>query len=1068
LNEGLNEKVNEKVNEHVSQPKVFEFAKEIGMETLALMDKIREWKLPVRSHMAELAPEMVEQIKAKLSEGPSTKASDAKKKKVAKKAAPAGPAAKANGAAKKPPPAAKPENKPGNRKAAEEQAAAALRAAGATAAGRVVVKKAPPKTVVRRKHDEIAEDASETAEATETPEAADAGDRAHEGELARASLDAASAEIAPASASEAEYEDERLLPAAEDVAHAGTHHGVAAASVAHAPAVEPATPPAVPHIAAPEPASPASAAHAPHASHSLNVVTHPAAHAANLSAHAPHLTPSHPAPGLSSGAAAGGAHAVAAAGTHPAPVADGAPSGPTPGRKREVVMTAGASSGIRSEPRRNIVGRMDLSRVQAPQGSGRPGGIGIGGPSPRIGGGPGAPGPRGLRPGFVSAAPVDLPGSDADSERRRFEDRTRKRPGAPGAAPAANQKEQEVAAFAATEFRKREMVFQPKKKKGMLNRASKQTQITTPKASKRVVKVDERMKVSDLAEALGVKAAQVVKKLMVSGVTATMNTVLDFDTISLIAPEFEHEAVNVHRTVDQLIEATAFGELDAQRQPRPPVVTIMGHVDHGKTSLLDAIRKADVASGEAGGITQHIGAYRVTTEDGHIITFLDTPGHEAFTAMRARGANVTDIAVIVVAADDGVMPQTAEAINHAKAAGVPIIVAVNKIDKPGANPDKIKQQLTEFQLVPEEWGGDTIFVNTSAAQKTGIKELLEQIYLLAEMEELTGNAGRSATGAVIEARVDKGRGPVATLLIQDGTLRIGQPIVVGAVAGRVRMLINDKGERVQEAGPSTPVEVLGLSEAPMAGDRFDSCETEKDAEEIAQARKQSKEQAAPVPAAKMSLEDLFSKVKMGETKELALVLKSDVAGSSEAIKGMFEKLGTSEVKIKIIHAAVGGINESDVLLASTAKGIVVGFNVRPDGGAQQMAKREGVEIKTYTIVYELVDDMKKAMSGLLAPEIKEQSQGRAEVRNIFSVPKLGTIAGCAVVDGKIARNSQVRLVRDGKIVYTGKLASLKRFKDDAKEVAAGYECGVGIENFNDIKVGDVIEAFTQETISREI
>jgi len=515
-----------------------------------------------------------------------------------------------------------------------------------------------------------------------------------------------------------------------------------------------------------------------------------------------------------------------------------------------------------------------------------------------------------------------------------------------------------------------------------------------------------------------------------------------------------------------MIKTNAFGQLDAETILRPPVVTIMGHVDHGKTSLLDAIRKAKVAAGEAGGITQHIGAYQVTTEQGHLITFIDTPGHEAFTAMRARGANATDIAVIVVAADDGVMPQTIEAVSHAKAAGVPIIVALNKMDKPGANPERVKQQLTEQQLVPEEWGGDTIYVPVSAHTQAGLPELLEQIYLVAEVEELKANPKRSATGVVIESRMDKGRGAVATLLVQDGTLSIGQSIVVGTVAGKVRGLIDYKGARVTEAGPSMPVEIQGLSEVPLAGDRFDVTPDEKSAVEIATARKQRA--ADENVKGKVSLEDIFAKMKAGDVKELAIVLKTDVAGSSEAIKGMLEKVGNAEVKVKLIHAAVGGINESDILLASSAKGIAVGFNVRPDGGAQAAAKRLGVEIKTYTIVYEMIDDIKKALAGLLTPDIVEKQLGRAEVRNTFTVPKIGLIAGCFVADGKITRQAEVRLVRDGKIVYTGKIGSLKRFKDDAKEVAAGYECGIGIENFNDVKVGDFIEAFQKETIVREL
>jgi translation initiation factor IF-2 len=746
-------------------------------------------------------------------------------------------------------------------------------------------------------------------------------------------------------------------------------------------------------------------------------------------------------------------------------------------------MTAGGpSSGIKSEPRRNIVGRMDLSRVQPPHGGpSRPGGAGGfgprtsgyqgGNPNSRPGmpftGGPGG-GPRPLRAGFVSSGPVEVEDEATLEARRRFDDkRAKSKPGAGGGPGAgAGGREEEVQAFAATEFRKREMVFQPKKKKGLLNRVAMKTEITKAKASKRVVKVDQSMKLSDLANEMGVKAGQLTKALMQQGVMATMNTELDFDTIALIAPEFEYEAVNVHQTVDQMIEQTAFGDLSAEQVTRPPVVTIMGHVDHGKTSLLDTIRKANVASGEAGGITQHIGAYQVKTENGNLITFIDTPGHEAFTAMRARGANATDIAIIVVAADDGAMPQTIEAISHAKAAGVPIIVAVNKMDKAGANPDRVKQQLTEQELVPEEWGGETIYVPVSAHTRQGIPELLEQIDLVAEVQELKANPKRSATGLVIESRMDKGRGAVATLLIQDGTLEVGQSIVVGTVPGRVRALLNDKGERVTSAGPSVPVEVQGLSEVPLAGDKFDAVVDDQAAERIAGERRAAADAAAG--KGKVSLEDIFAKLKQGDVKELNIILKADVAGSSEAIKGMFEKLGTDEVKPKVIHSAVGGINESDILLASTAKAIVVGFNVRPDSGAQAAAKRLGVDVKTYTIVYELIDDMKKAMGGMLTPDIVEKQLGRAEVRNTFSVPKAGTIAGCFVTEGKIARGAEVRLLRENKIVYTGKLGSLKRFKDDAKEVAQGYECGMSIENFNDIKVGDVIEAFVKETVIRDL
>ena len=968
--------------QNVSQPKVFEFAKEIGMETLALMDKIREWKLPVRSHMAELDAEMLNQIRERLQAEKTEKpAESAKKKKVAKKAA----AAPAEGEA---PPAKKAATKAAAPKAAAPKATratAAKKAAPATeetpapaAAGakKQVVRKAAVKTVVRRAPTEEEKKAQEAEAAA----------------AAQAEAEAAAAHAAPETTVEAAPEPEVM----------------AAAPVAQeaAPAAE----------EAPQAQTPA----APQAS-----------------------------PATTAAAAAG------------------------PARKREVSMTSGGpSSGIKSEaPRRNIVGRMDLSRVAPPPGAGgdRPQRSGpvIGRPGQ---GGPSAgPAQRNLRTGFVSAAPPPAFPDGDDDRRGKFEDKKKKfgtaAPGGPGAA--STGKEEVVQTFSATEFRKREMVFQPKKKKGMLARESRKTEITTPKASKRVVKVDQTMKVGDLAQEMGIKAGQIVKVLMTNGVMATMTTDLDFDTIALIVPEFGFEAVNVHKTVEAMIDEHAFGNLDAESILRPPVVTIMGHVDHGKTSLLDSIRNAKVAAGEAGGITQHIGAYQVKTDTGHLITFLDTPGHEAFTNMRARGANATDIAVIVIAADDGVMPQTAEAINHAKAAGVPIIVALNKIDKAGANPDKIKRELTEFELVPEEWGGSTIFVETSAIQKTGINELLEQIHLVAEMEELKANPDRSATGLVIEARVDKGRGAVATLLVQDGTLKVGQSIVVGKVAGRVRSLMDYKGERVQEAGPAMPVEVLGLSEAPMAGDRFDVAKDDQAAAAIAATRKEQAQKAAQ-DNKKMSLEDIFAKMKQGDIKELPIVLKTDVAGSAEAIRGMFDKVGTDEVKIKVIHTAVGGINESDVLLASTANGIIVGFNVRPDGSASAAAKREGVEIKTYTIVYELMDDMKKAMAGLLAPTVVEKELGRAEVRNIFSVPKMGVIAGSFVADGKITRQAQVRLVRDGKIIYTGKIGSLKRFKDDAREVASGFECGIGIENFNDIKVGDVIEAFQTESIVREL
>lgn len=998
--------------------KVFEFAKEIGMETLALMDKIREWKLPVRSHMADLDSEMLEEIRTKLRGDSESAGSNAKKatKKVAKKATSEGAdadevAAKARTTAKTAGAAVKKVAAKTTAKTAKSDSVASAPTTAAKKTG-IVVKKAAAKVVVRKKPDgdEIEDSSLDETQSADSIDSDQGSEQFHSGSADSVGENLSLTE--PHDTGGDEVESDLVATAAVAVQLSSP----AVQTVGVAAAIDPTT------------------------SGGDTISIEPAT----------------------------GGDAVGGPATQP--------------RKREVVMTAhGPQSGIRSEPRRNIVGRMDLSRVQAPAGPrpqpAGPGGFQGGGPRPvgfQSGSGPrpvgtgfgsgGVGGARPLRAGFVSAPVMPSSGGnpfDDMLDKKKFEVKREKRVGAGGAAT----KEEEVAAFSSTEFRKREMVFQPKKKKGMLSRAGLSTQKTTPRASKRVVKVNQTMKVSDLAQEMGLKAAQITKTLMTQGVMATMSTDLDFDTIALIVPEFGFEAQNVHESVEEMIESTAFGKLDASRIVRPPVVTIMGHVDHGKTSLLDAIRKAKVAEGEAGGITQHIGAYQVTTDGGRVITFIDTPGHEAFTAMRARGANVTDIVVIVVAADDGVMPQTAEAINHAKAAGVPIIVAINKMDKPGANPDKIKQQMTEFELVPEEWGGTTIYAPVSALKKEGLSELLDHISLIAEVEELDANLERSATGVVIESRMDKGRGPVATLLVQDGTLKVGQSIVVGSVPGRVRSLINDRGERVQEAGPSCPVEILGLNAVANAGERFDIVQSDEDAVRIAGVRKQAFDDANK--GTKVSMEAIFDKLKAGAVKEFPIILKSDVAGSAEAIKGMFEKLASSEVKLKVVHSAVGGINESDVLLASTANGIVVGFNVRPDGGAQSQAKRLGVEIKLYTIVYELMDDMKKALSGLLTPESKETQLGRAEVRNIFNAPKVGTIAGCSVVDGKIVRSAQVRLVRDGKIIYTGRLGSLKRFKDDAKEVAQGYECGMSIENYNDLKVGDVIEAFQMESIARE-
>jgi translation initiation factor IF-2 len=571
--------------------------------------------------------------------------------------------------------------------------------------------------------------------------------------------------------------------------------------------------------------------------------------------------------------------------------------------------------------------------------------------------------------------------------------------------------------------------------------------------------------VGELANKLGKEPSEIIKKLLLLGVMATINQTLDKDAIELIASEY---GVEVEEEV--IIDETDFENYQivddpADLEERPPVVTIMGHVDHGKTTLLDSIRKTKVVEGEAGGITQHIGAYQVVV-NGKKITFLDTPGHEAFTTMRARGAQVTDITVLVVAADDGVMPQTIEAINHAKAANVPIIVAVNKIDKPTANPDRVMQELMEHGLVAEEWGGDTIFVKLSALTGEGIDQLLEMILLVAEMEELKANPKRRALGTVIEAQLDKGRGPVATLLVQNGTLRVGDPIVVGNTYGRVRAMVNDMGRRIKEAGPSTPVEITGLNEVPLAGDRFMVFEDEKKARQIGEARAQKQLLEQRSEKAKVSLEDLFEQIKQGEMKELNLIIKADVQGSVEALSAALQKIDVEGVKVKIIHSGVGAITEYDIMLASASNAIVIGFNVRPDANAKRTAESEKVDIRLHRIIYKVIEEIESAMKGLLDPEYEEKVIGQLQVRQTFKVSKVGTIAGCYVTDGKVTRDSGVRLIRDGVVIYEGEIDTLKRFKDDVKEVAQGYECGVTIKNFNDIKEGDIIEAFVVQEVKR--
>ncbi len=571
--------------------------------------------------------------------------------------------------------------------------------------------------------------------------------------------------------------------------------------------------------------------------------------------------------------------------------------------------------------------------------------------------------------------------------------------------------------------------------------------------------------VGELAKELGKEPSEIIKKLLMLGVMATINQDLDKDTIELIAGEY---GVQVEEEI--VYEKTEFEGYINEEKPedlveRPAVVTIMGHVDHGKTTLLDSIRNTKVTEGEAGGITQHIGAYQIV-QSGKKITFLDTPGHAAFTTMRARGAQVTDITILVVAADDGVMPQTVEAINHAKAAEVPIIVAVNKMDKPSANPDRVMQELTDHGLVPEAWGGETIFVPLSALTGEGIDSLIEMILLVTEVEELVANPNANATGTVIEAQLDKGRGSVATLLVQNGTLRVGDPIVVGNTFGRVRAMVNDLGRRVKEAGPSTPVEITGLNDVPQAGDQFLVFDDEKTARSVGEARLQKQLVEQRGSGNRVSLEDLFEQIKQGEMKEINLIVKADVQGSTEALAASLQKIDVEGVKVKIIHTGVGAITESDIILASASNAIVIGFNVRPDAGAKRTADVENVDIRLHRIIYKAIEEIEAAMKGMLDPEFQEKVIGQAEVRNTFKVSKVGTIAGCYVTEGKITRDSGVRLIRDGVVIFEGEIDTLKRFKDDVKEVARNYECGITITKFNDIKEGDIMEAFVMEEIER--
>ena len=612
---------------------------------------------------------------------------------------------------------------------------------------------------------------------------------------------------------------------------------------------------------------------------------------------------------------------------------------------------------------------------------------------------------------------------------------------------------------------KRDNKFKGNKARNEEQEKMRRLQMEVARKAPLTVKIPDEITVGELASRMKKTAGEVIKLLLKNGIMAAINQTIDFDTAEFIATEM---GCKVEKEITITIEERIIDDhvdTEEELQPRAPVVVVMGHVDHGKTSTLDAIRKTNVTSGEAGGITQHIGAYTVEL-NGQPITFLDTPGHAAFTSMRARGARCTDIAILVVAADDGIMPQTVESINHAKAAGVPIIVAVNKMDKPTANPDRVKQQLTEYELIPEEWGGDTIICPISAKTGMGLDNLLEMVLLTAEVQELRANPNRRAKGTVIEARLDKTRGPIATLLVQNGTLNQGDIIIAGTAVGRVRVMTNDKGRTVKTAGPSMPVEITGLADVPSPGDEFNAVTDERMARELVEQRRQAEKDAAANAMSKVTLDNLFAKMQEGEMKELPLIVKADVQGSAEALKASLEKISNEEVRVKVIHTGVGAINESDILLASTAGAIIVGFNVRPDAAAQASGQRANVDMRFYRVIYDAIDEIESAMKGMLAPKYEEAIIGHAEVRVTYKVSAIGTIAGCMVKDGKVTRDAQVRVLRDNIVIHQGEVGSLQRFKDAAKEVTAGYECGMSILKFNDIKEGDVFECFVMQELKR--
>ena len=735
-------------------------------------------------------------------------------------------------------------------------------------------------------------------------------------------------------------------------------------------------------------------------------------------------------------------------GTMAAKAAESAPPAPGVEPKTEKKVAAGAAEPVPPEMPRGarILGRIDLKQTVRVE------------PAPTpvlrrpVGATPAQPGAR-------AAETVQAPGADGEqktgAEEKPKTGRHKKRV----------VKKQDVLELREKELRGGRI---PKKRRVLPGKEIRKTEITVPKASKRVIKISEVITVGDLSREMGVKAGEVIKKLMGMGMMATINQVLDADTATLIASEFDHQVENVAFDVDSMLEVEhQIEEEETALISRSPVVTIMGHVDHGKTSLLDSIRSTNVTAQEHGGITQHIGAYHVQV-DGRSVTFLDTPGHEAFTAMRARGAKVTDIVVLVVAADDGVMPQTVEAINHARAADVPIIVAVNKIDRPDANLEKVKRGLSEHGLVAEDWGGDAVFAPVSAKTHEGIPHLLEMLLLQADILELRANPDKLARGTIVEAKLDRGRGPVATVLVQEGTLHVGDAFVCGVYYGKVRAMIDDRGGKIDAAPPAFPVEILGLQGVPQAGDSFVAVADEAKARQVAEYRRSKQRETELVKSSKVSLEELYDQIKTGDVKELRVVLKADVQGSVEALTEALSRMSTNEVKLRVIHGSVGGITESDILLAAASNAIVIGFNVRPESKGAALAAKEGVDVRLYTIIYEAVADVRAAMEGMLEPTYREQTQARVEVRRIFNIAGVGTIAGCYVNEGKISRGNSVRLLRDQVVVHEGKLASLKRFKDDVREVSAGYECGLSLEGFQDLKQGDVVEAFERIPVIRRI